>query len=269
MSETMSTPAPAKHVDCDVLVVGSGPSGAVFAKRAAEAGMSVVCLEQGDWVDYSKAISDKAGFELTAPRDWQYVPTKRDISGDFPISVEDSDIIPLYWNGVGGSSISWAANWMRNLPSDFRVRSLDGVADDWPITYQDLLPHYARTEREFVVSGVAGDPHVPWPGRASAPGRPYQSRTAGRRRAQSTWLALVARHQCNCHRAAQRHGTLPAAHRLHVGLHREGQGVDRPDALAGIDRQGRAPRAECTSDPHRAGPAGSRPRRSVYRPHDG
>ncbi|MDX3974882.1 GMC family oxidoreductase [Shinella sp.] len=150
-----------KPIDCDVLVVGSGPSGAVFAKRAAEAGMRVVCLEQGDWVDYSKAISDKPGFELTAPRDWQYVPTKRDNSGDYPISVDDSDIIPLYWNGVGGSSISWAANWMRNLPSDFRVRTLDGVADDWPISYQDLMPHYARTEREFVVSGVAGDPMYP------------------------------------------------------------------------------------------------------------
>ncbi|MGE0282825.1 MAG: GMC family oxidoreductase [Rhizobiaceae bacterium] len=150
-----------KPIDCDVLVVGSGPSGAVFAKRAAEAGMSVVCLEQGDWVDYSKAISDRPGFELTASRDWQYVPTKRQNSGDYPISVDDSDIIPLYWNGVGGSSISWAANWMRNLPSDFRVRTLDGVADDWPITYRDLMPHYARTEAEFVVSGVAGDPMYP------------------------------------------------------------------------------------------------------------
>jgi choline dehydrogenase-like flavoprotein len=148
-------------IDCDVLIVGSGPSGAVFARRAADAGLSVVCLEQGEWVDYARAISDRPGFELTAARDWQYVPTKRDISGDFPISAEDSDIVPLYWNGVGGSSISWAANWMRNAPSDFRVRTLDGVADDWPIRYADLMPHYAATEREFAVSGVGGDPRYP------------------------------------------------------------------------------------------------------------
>jgi choline dehydrogenase-like flavoprotein len=153
----MSTPS----LEADVLVVGSGPAGSVFAKRAAESGLSVVCLEQGDWVDYEKAKSDRPEFELTASRDWAYVPTKRNNPGDYPISVEDSDIVPLYWNGVGGSSISWAANWMRNLPSDFRVRTLDGVADDWPISYEDLRPHYDRAEREFAVSGVAGDPMYP------------------------------------------------------------------------------------------------------------
>lgn len=151
----------APKIDCDVLIVGSGPSGSVFAKRAHEAGLSVVCLEQGDWVDYGKAVSDKPEFELTASRDWNYVPTRRHVPGDFPIDVDGSDIIPLYWNGVGGSSISWAANWMRNLPSDFRTRSLDGVGDDWPISYQDLLPHYVSTEREFAVSGVGGDPMYP------------------------------------------------------------------------------------------------------------
>ena len=148
-------------IDCDVLIVGSGPSGAVFAKRAHDAGLSVVCLEQGDWVDYGKAVSDKPEFELTASRDWNYVSSRRNNPGDFPIDVDQSDIIPLYWNGVGGSSISWAANWMRNLPSDFRVRTLDGVADDWPISYDDLMPHYASTEREFAVSGVGGDPMYP------------------------------------------------------------------------------------------------------------
>jgi choline dehydrogenase-like flavoprotein len=148
-------------LQADVLVIGSGPAGAVFAKRAAEGGLSVICLEQGDWVDYGKAKSDRPEFELAAPRDWAYVPTGRNNPGDYPIDVADSDIIPLYWNGVGGSSISWAANWMRNLPSDFRVRTLDGVADDWPIAYEDLLPHYARTEKEFAVSGVAGDPMYP------------------------------------------------------------------------------------------------------------
>ena len=150
-------------IDCDVLIVGSGPSGAVFAARAHAAGLSVACLEQGDWVDYGKARSDKPEFELTAGRDWQYVPTKRHNPGDYAIDVGESEIVPLLWNGVGGSSISWAANWMRNLPSDFRVRTLDGVADDWPISYDDLLPHYVATEREFCVSGVGGDPMYPPP----------------------------------------------------------------------------------------------------------
>ena len=34
----------------------------------------------------------------------------------------------------------FAGAWPRMLPSDFRVRSLDGIADDWPLTYDELLP---------------------------------------------------------------------------------------------------------------------------------
>ena len=36
-------------VKADALIIGTGPTGAVAAKRLAEAGMRVVVLEQGDW----------------------------------------------------------------------------------------------------------------------------------------------------------------------------------------------------------------------------
>ena len=65
------------------------------------------------------------------------------------------------WNGVGGGTIVYAAQWQRNMPSDFRVRTLDGVADDWPFTYEDLKPYYVRVERDFGVSGLAGDTAFP------------------------------------------------------------------------------------------------------------
>ena len=65
------------------------------------------------------------------------------------------------WSGVGGSTILYSAHWVRFLPSDFRVRSLDGIADDWPFTYDDLVPFYERVEQEFAVSGAAGDPAYP------------------------------------------------------------------------------------------------------------
>ena len=35
----------------DVLVIGAGASGGVVARRLAEAGYQVVCLEQGRWHD--------------------------------------------------------------------------------------------------------------------------------------------------------------------------------------------------------------------------
>ena len=81
--------------------------------------------------------------------------------GDYPIDESESDITALMWNGVGGGTIVYAAQWQRNMPSDFRVRSLDGVADDWPFTYEDLEPYYVRVERDFGISGLAGDTAFP------------------------------------------------------------------------------------------------------------
>ena len=41
------------------------------------------------------------------------------------------------------------------------MRSLDGVADDWPIDYWALEPFYDENDRMMGVSGLAGDPGVP------------------------------------------------------------------------------------------------------------
>ena len=148
-------------VDPDVLIVGAGPSGAVTALRLAQEGFRVTVLEQGDWPDYSKATVTDPSFALTADRDWGWNPNVRAGFADYPVEESDSDITALMWNGVGGGSVVYAAQWQRNMPSDFRVRTLDGVADDWPFTYEDLEPYYVRVERDFGVSGLAGDTAFP------------------------------------------------------------------------------------------------------------
>ena len=155
MSSTGTEPDP------DVLLIGAGPTGAVAAKRFAEAGMSVVVLEQGDWPDYSKARADHPDFELTAGHYWSGNPNRRKAPADYPIDDNDSDIAAVLYNAVGGGTVIYAAHWQRNAPSDFRVRTLDGVADDWPLTYEDLAPCYERVEADFGVSGLAGDPAFP------------------------------------------------------------------------------------------------------------
>ena len=38
----------------------------------------------------------------------------------------------------------------RMLPSDFRVKSLDGVAEDWPIDYFELAPYFVDTDTSLV-----------------------------------------------------------------------------------------------------------------------
>jgi choline dehydrogenase-like flavoprotein len=154
-------PMSARDADPDVLIIGAGPTGAVAAKRFVEAGMRVVVLEQGDWPDYSKARANHPDFELTMGRYWSGNPNRRQAAADYPIDDSDSDISAVLYNGVGGGTVIYAAHWQRNMPSDFRVRTLDGVGDDWPLTYEDLAPFYERVEADFGVSGLAGDPAFP------------------------------------------------------------------------------------------------------------
>jgi choline dehydrogenase-like flavoprotein len=58
---------------------------------------------------------------------------------------------------VGGSTWSWRGNIPRFQPADFRLRSLYGIADDWPIGYDDLEPWYGRAETELGAAGLDAD----------------------------------------------------------------------------------------------------------------
>jgi len=145
----------------DVLVIGAGASGGVVARRLAEVGMRVVCLEQGDWHDRSEYRGAELDWELTARLQWSASPNIRALPEDYPVDDERSDVSPLMFSGVGGSMLLFAGAWPRLLPSDFRVRSLDGVGDDWPLSYDELRPYYERNDRQIGVSGLGGDPAYP------------------------------------------------------------------------------------------------------------
>jgi choline dehydrogenase-like flavoprotein len=147
----------------DVVIVGAGPCGAVAALRFAQAGLSVVCLEQGDWPD-AGVRPTWGDAEVAARGSASWSPEVRRARGDFPIAQEGSDVGVLAWNGVGGGTVQWGAQWERFVPSDFRVRTLDGVADDWPLTYAELEPYYDRLDRAFGLAAQPGDPAFPAPG---------------------------------------------------------------------------------------------------------
>ncbi|GAA3311061.1 GMC family oxidoreductase [Arthrobacter ramosus] len=121
----------------------------------------MVCLEQGAWPDYGTSHVTDEYLELSAGKQWSPSPEVRQSPADYTIDTTDSDVEPLIWNGVGGSAVMYAGIWMRLMPSDFRVRTLDGVAEDWPLSYEDLSPFYDRIERDFGVSGFPGDPAFP------------------------------------------------------------------------------------------------------------
>jgi choline dehydrogenase-like flavoprotein len=137
----------------DMLIVGAGAGGATLAQRLARRGWRVLVLEAGPFWDPDEDwVSDEAGAH---PLYWT---EERIIGGEDPVELGKNNC----GRGVGGSMIHYAGFTPRFHPSDFEVYTRDGVAADWPISYEDLKPHYERLERELPVAGEWwpwGDPH--------------------------------------------------------------------------------------------------------------
>jgi choline dehydrogenase-like flavoprotein len=145
----------------DVVIVGAGASGAAAAWRLARAGLKVTCLEQGDWVTYGDVPSLHTDWEIARQTTHHANPNIRRAAADYPVDESEAAIKPLLFNAVGGSTILWGAHFPRFRPSDFKVKTLDGVADDWPIAYEDLARYYEENDRIVGVSGLSGDPGNP------------------------------------------------------------------------------------------------------------
>lgn len=149
------------HEAVDVLIIGAGAAGAAFAWSMADTRMRILCLEQGDWMNPAQYPSTGRDGELRQMSEFSFNPNLRGRDTDYPVNGDDSPIAIANFNGVGGGTILYAAHFPRFHPSDFRVRSCDGVADDWPIDYQTLEPYFAENDRMMGVSGLAGDPAYP------------------------------------------------------------------------------------------------------------
>jgi choline dehydrogenase-like flavoprotein len=140
--------------EIDLVIVGCGAGGSTVLQRLARAGWRVAALDAGPFWDPEKDwVSDEAGSHHL------YWTEPRVISG--------SDPVPLGSNnsgrGVGGSMVHYAGYTPRFHPSDFRIRTQDGVGADWPMTYEDLRPYYEDIEGELPVAGEDwpwGDPHT-------------------------------------------------------------------------------------------------------------
>ena len=150
--------------DVDVVIVGSGASGGAFAWQLSQMpGLRILCLEQGDWVPKPADVptTDASGQieRLTAPP--QNRLGVRYNHGGYPYDYSQSYWQPILGNAVGGATLHYAAVWARLHPYDFVPATLDGVGENWPITYWDLAPYYDLNDRRVGVSGVPGNPAYP------------------------------------------------------------------------------------------------------------
>ena len=155
------TPVVGSKSVADILIIGTGASGGAAAWRLAAAGFDVVCLEQGHWQKPDAYPPARADWQFESATNYSFDPNVRGWSEDYPIETSQSLMTPLMFNAVGGSTIHWTGHAPRLHPSDFRVRTLDGVADDWPISYSELETFYDLNDEWMGCSGIAGDPANP------------------------------------------------------------------------------------------------------------
>jgi choline dehydrogenase-like flavoprotein len=152
----------------DVCVIGSGAGGGMAAKVLSEAGAEVVLLEAGPNWDPAK---DGAMFKWTYDSMRRGYGGKQKPFGEFDgciggweIDGEPYTIAPgaQQWDWfrarmLGGRTNHWGRISLRFGPDDFRRKSIDGLGDDWPITYDDIKPYYDKIDREI---GIFGSNHA-------------------------------------------------------------------------------------------------------------
>ncbi len=145
----------------DILIIGAGATGAAAAWSLSETGLRIVCLEQGGHMNPAAYPSTTPQWEQGKASAFHFSPNVRKLPADYPVNDAESPIAIANFNAVGGSTILFSGHFPRFHPSDFRVKSLDGVASDWPIDYQTLEPYFTQNDEMMGVSGLVGDPAYP------------------------------------------------------------------------------------------------------------
>ncbi|RYF85132.1 MAG: GMC family oxidoreductase [Chitinophagaceae bacterium] len=148
----------------DVVIVGSGAGGGMAAYMLSKAGLSVALMEAGPMYDPRKNVTQLK---------WSYESPRRGASTKFrPFG----DFDACYWGWeidgepytkaegtkwdwwrarmLGGRTNHWGRISLRFGPKDFKRRSIDGLGDDWPITYDEIKPYYDRLDRMVGVFGT-------------------------------------------------------------------------------------------------------------------
>ena len=169
----MATKLPA----VDALFVGFGWTGAIMAHELAAAGLNCLALERGGWRDTS------TDFATTFDQDELRYMYRHDLfmnTSHDTLTIRntpDQTALPmrrlgsfLPGTGVGGSGVHWNGQIWRFLPTDFKALSHNRerygedyvtrggmTIQDWPVSYEELEPHYDAFDKLCGTSGKAGN----------------------------------------------------------------------------------------------------------------
>jgi choline dehydrogenase-like flavoprotein len=141
--------------DRHVVVIGSGPAGAMAARQLVDRGIPVLMLEAG--VELPSGLLLRVG-ERNLIR---HIPEHERIV--LPRTAQDkSETVWIRNMAPGGLSNQWTGAVPRFAPEDFLEGERLHERYRWPIGYDDLRPYYEVAERVIGVSGEAKDvPNMP------------------------------------------------------------------------------------------------------------
>lgn len=133
--------------DYDLILVGTGIASSVFLhgwEKTARANARALVLEKGPNHPHAQRLAEPDALEALARAAFTNRTRK-----PWRFSV-----------GFGGSSNCWYACTPRLLPNDFQLATRYGVGTDWPVTYDELEPHYCDAEDLLQVAGSSE--HTPF-----------------------------------------------------------------------------------------------------------
>ncbi len=149
----------------DVVIVGSGAGGGMATKILTDSGLTVALMEAGPFFD-------PANPDQQLHLKWPYESPRRGRGstrafGDFHASYGDwkvdgepyemkGDTKFNWWRSrmLGGRTNHWGRISLRFGPNDFKRKSIDGLGDNWPISYEDIKPFYEKVDKLIGVTGT-------------------------------------------------------------------------------------------------------------------
>src|SRR6476659_5164427 len=132
--------------ECDVCVIGGGITAAMLIESLADLkpGLRITAIEAG------RSIFDRENRGDYHRRSLEY--------GAHPCHVDyiedqQAKVMISMTMAVGGQALHWGGACNRFSEEDLRLKSIYGLADDWPIEWAELERHYCDAERRLNVSG--------------------------------------------------------------------------------------------------------------------
>ena len=132
--------------ETDICIIGGGITSAMLAEKLSELrpGASITVVEAG------RSIFDAQNRGRYRERAMAY--------GEHPwpddyIEDQQADGIISMTMAVGGLALHWGGACNRFSEEDLRLKSLYGLAVDWPIAWSELETFYCEAERRLNVSG--------------------------------------------------------------------------------------------------------------------